>query len=109
MSQKGRVSVMALVLAMGGPLASCSPENPRSLSDDAPATSTILPTNAPGNATSVESSLVACDLLQIEDIEASGLTVLDTPRTDPNTPGDECRFGLPKAPNSVINGPSRSN
>lgn len=104
MSQKRRVSAMAIVLAIGGPLASCSLENPRSLSDEAPATSTIRPTNAPGDATSVESSLVACDLLQIEDIEATGLTVVDAPGTDPNTPGDECRFGLPKAPNSVIGG-----
>ncbi len=104
MSQKLRILALSPMLAIGGLLASCSPDRSMSVPEDAAATLTTLPTVPPDDTNSAGSALVACDLLQIADIEATGLTVVDAPGTDPNTPGDECRFGLPKALNSVIGG-----
>ena len=71
-----------------------------------PAEGGAIPTSTPvfESTTPSAATPVACDLLTIADIEASGLSVVEARGTDPNTPGDECEFVLPNAPNSVVAG-----
>ena len=71
-----------------------------------PADGGAIPTSSPATegTTPSAATLVACDLLTVADIEASGLSVLDATGTDPNTPVDECEFDLPNAPNSMVYG-----
>jgi hypothetical protein len=99
-------TILALCAWLGavGVLASCSPDRSIPSAGGESATSTTLPTIELDDATSAGAPVVACDLLSIADIEATGLSVVAIAGTDPNTPGDECRYVLPNAPNSVIAG-----
>jgi hypothetical protein len=46
----------------------------------------------------------ACQLLTVDDVTATGLTVVEGPAPDEGVPGDECGFKLTKVDGSVVPG-----
>lgn len=75
--------------------------------DDGGANLTVPSTGEPGGTEEIGSGAGgtgACELLTVDDVMSTGLTVVSGPAPDEAVPGDECVFELSTAPGSVVPG-----